>query len=262
MRFLPLGFSLLVITAIISSCSYKQDQLLFAKRTPVPDSVLQRTASIRNYRIKSQDILQIRNIENIKSIVDLNPRINAADATQNQLTIQPESYQVDDDGTVALTGLGHVPIAGLTRQEAEKKIEDLYKAKYFKDGSITIELKIINLIVTVLGEARTQGNIPLVKNKTTLVELLGQAGGLTERADQKDIKIIRTQGTSQLVMDVDLGDMKSLSNPVIMQSGDVVYIAENKRTIRAENNQSFLTWSQPVLLVMSTLALIFTLARK
>src|ERR1700744_1183395 len=136
MRFLYLCLVLFVFIAMMSSCALKQDQLLFAKRTTVPDSVLQQSStSMRNYRIKPQDILQIRNLENIKSIIDLNPKlVGSQDANQAGTTVQPESYQVDDDGTVALTGLGHVHIAGLTRQEAAKKIEDLYKEDYLKDG--------------------------------------------------------------------------------------------------------------------------------
>lgn len=262
MRPLNLGLFLLVISTVLTSCAYKQDQLLFAKRTPIPDSVLQSSASMRNYRIKPQDILQIRNLENIKSIIDLNPRLNAADLNTTPTTVQPESYQVDEDGTVALTGLGHVQIAGLTRQEAVRKIEDLYIDKYFKNGRITIDLRITNLNVTVLGEARAQGNYPLLKDKTTLIELLGQAGGLSEKADEKDIKIIRSQGGKQLVMDIDLGDLKSLANPVIMQSGDVIYIAQNRRAIRADKNQTFSTLLQPALLVLSTVVLVYTLVRR
>ena len=263
MRFLYLCLVLFLVTAMLNSCAYKQDQLLFAKGTAIPDSVLQKSnASMRNYQIKPQDILQIRNLENIKSIIDLNPRINTTDVSQINTNVQPETYQVDDDGMVALTGLGHVPIAGLTRQQAAKKIEDLYTAQYLKVGRVTIDLKITNLNITILGEAHTQGNFALLKDKTTLVELLGEAGGITERADEKNIKIIRSQNTGPLVMTVDLSDLKSISNPLIMQSGDVVYIAENKRAIQSDKNQTLSNIIQPIVLVLSTIAVVLALTRR
>lgn len=263
MRFLYSCLALFFVVVMLNSCALKQDQLLFAKKTTVPDSVLQKSsASMRNYRIKPQDILQIRNLENIKSIIDLNPRITNTDVSQNNSSVVPETYQVDDDGTVALTGLGHVAIAGLTRQEAAKKIEDLYTVKYFKEGKVTIDLKITNLNVTILGEVKGQGNFPLLKDKTTLIELLGEAGGITDRADEKNIKVIRAQNTAPLVMTVDLSDLKSISNPLIMQSGDVVYIAENKRAIQSDKNQTFSNIIQPIVLLLSTIAVVLALTRR
>jgi polysaccharide export outer membrane protein len=262
MRFLYFTYLLLGLICICSSCAYKQDQILFEQKKSIPDSILLKNiANIRNYRIKPQDILQIRNLQNVKSIIDLNPKISNADVAQAS-ALQPETYQVDDDGTVALTGLGHVPVAGLTRQEAAKKIEDLYSKEYLNANGIILELKIINLNVTILGEIKSQGNYALIKDKTTLIELIGQAGGLTDRANEKDIKVIRNQNGRPLILQVDLSDIISVANPVIMQSGDVVYITENNRAIRTDKNQNFTTLVQPGLLVFSTILLIFSLVRR
>jgi len=260
MRFSLPNYFILLLILICSSCAYKQDQILFEQKNPAPDSILQKNiANIRNYRIKPQDILQIRNLQNIKSIVDLDPKTSSS-SIQSVASTQSETFQVDDDGTVALTGLGHVPVAGLTRQEATKLIEDMYRNKFLKDDAVLIELKIANLKVTVLGEIKGQGNYPLIKDKTTLIEFIGEAGGLTDKADEKDIKIFR--GQSLKPIQVDLSDSRSIANPVILQSGDVVYIAENKRAIRADKNQNLSTVLQPGLLVFSTILLIFSLVRR
>jgi len=258
MRFSFFTYLVLALIVICSSCAYKQDQILFQQKNSIPDSVLlKNAANIRNYRIKSQDILQIRNLENIKSIVDTKPAVGT-----EQLSIQStvaESYQVEDDGTIALTGLGHIQVAGLTRQEATKKIEALYLDSLVK--SILLEVKITNLNVSILGEIKSPGNFSLKKDKTTLIELLSEAGSITEKADEKNIWVIRNQETKPLVMQVDLSDIRSITNPIIMQSGDVVYIPENIRAIRADKNQNLSTFLQPGLLVFSTLILIYSLVR-
>lgn len=259
MRFSFFTYLVLGLICICSSCAYKQDQILFERKNSIPDSIIQKNiANVRNYRIKPQDILQIRNLQNIKSIVDLHP--NVGNSTPLQITsTQPETFQVDDDGTIALPNLGHVPIAGLTRQEATKKIEDLYK----KDvNEVLIELKITNLKVTVFGEIKNQGNYPLTKDKTTVIELIGEAGGITEKANEKDVKIIRGQTSNPLIIPVDLSDIRSIANPILLQSGDVIYIAENKRSIRADKIQTFSTTIQPALLVLSTVLLIITFVRR
>jgi len=169
--------------------------------------------------------------------------------------------QVEEDGTVALTGLGHVAVVGLTRYEAQKKIEELYQKTFLKQPIIA--LRIINLKVTILGEIRVQGNYVLTKDRTTLIELLGEAGGLTERANEKNIKIIRGTEKNPKVTEIDLNNIRSINDPVsILQSGDIIYIAQNKRASRSDNLQNFSTIFQPVLILFNTALILFTLIHK
>jgi polysaccharide export outer membrane protein len=253
---------LLCITCIIalsSSCSYKQDQILFQKRAALAaDTVKQKTTTVNSYRIKPQDVLQIRNLQNIKYIVDEVPT-NALNTNGGNTAGTGQTYQVEEDGTVALPVIGHVQVAGLTRTEATKQIEGLYRKNLLKDP--IIELKVINLKVTILGEIGSQGNFPLVKDNTTLVELIGQAGGLTPSANEKNVKIIRGD-QQKTVTEIDLSNMGSISDPnAVLQNGDIIYIAKNKRAIRTDKLQNFNTLAQPAILLLNTALLIFSLTR-
>ncbi|WP_259065449.1 polysaccharide biosynthesis/export family protein [Mucilaginibacter sp. X4EP1] len=210
------------------------------------------------YRIKSQDILQVRNLQDIKYIA------NEAVAVSNGISNSPsqgQEFQVQDDGTVALPELGHIQVVGLTRGEAQKLIEDQYRKTLLKDP--IIDLKIINLKVTVLGEIKSQGNYVLTKDRTTLIEVIGQAGGLTDKGNEKDIKIIRGTEQNPKVIDVDLSSLGAVNDPkTILQSGDIIYVSQNKRGARADNLQNFSTVFQPVLLLFNTALIIFTLIHK
>ncbi len=173
-----------------SSCATKQQQLLFKQSAPIPDSARNQNSGngTSDYHIRSQDLLQIRNLQNIKYIVEETPTNTTAVIRRIYDFATGQTYQVEDDGSVALPVIGHVQVAGLTRAEAAKQIEDLYRKNVLKDP--IIDLKIINLKVTLLGEVKAQGNFPLVKDRTNLIEMIGEAGGLTERANEKNIKII------------------------------------------------------------------------
>jgi polysaccharide export outer membrane protein len=248
------------IVVLGSSCSYKQNQILFEKRASVVDTVSPK-AAIVSYRIQPQDILQIRNLQNLKYIVDEVPTSSASGSGNNATAGQGQTFQVEEDGTVALPAIGHVQVMGLTRTQATKLIEDLYRKNLLKDP--IIELKVVNLKVTLLGEVRSPGNFPIVKDNTTLVELIGQAGGLTPAANEKKIKIIRGKNNTQNVTEIDLSDINSLSDPrAYLQNGDIIYVAQNKRAIRTENLQNFNTWAQPALLLLNTALIIFTLSRQ
>jgi polysaccharide export outer membrane protein len=93
--------------------------------------------------------------------------------------------------------------------------------------------------------------------------MIGEAGGLTSRANEKNVKIIRGEQNNLQVTQIDLSDIKSISDPrSILQSGDIIYIAENKHAVYTDKNQNFVTTIQPGLLILSTAILIFTLIRR
>ncbi|HWZ35024.1 MAG TPA: polysaccharide biosynthesis/export family protein [Mucilaginibacter sp.] len=262
MRYLILVF--LFAALLSASCSYKQDQYLFEQKGAIAgikpaDSV----TNIANYHIRPQDILQITNVQNNRSIIDQQAGVTGGQSNpQNSQLITENSnntYTVDDDGTIGLPAIGRIPIAGLTRIEARKKIEDLY-SKELKHP--LLEVKITNLKVTVAGEVKVPGNVLLIKDHTTLIEIIGEAGGLTDKADEKTVKIIRTNQHSK-VDQFDLSNINTLSDPrIYVQNDDIVYVLQNKKAVRNTNLQNFSLIAQPVLLIINAALIIYTLAHR
>jgi len=258
MRYLILLF--LFASILSASCSYKQDQYLFEQKGAASIKPADSATNIANYRIRPQDILQITNVQNNRSIVDQQAGVSSPQQNvQSNTEYNNLSYTVDDDGTIGLPALGRVQIAGLTRTEARKRIEELYSKELKKP---LLEVKIANLKVNVTGEVRTPGNIPLIKDHTTLIEVIGEAGGLTEKADEKTVKIIRTNQHSR-VDQFDLSDINTLSDPrIYVQNGDIIYVLQNKKAVRNTNLQNFSLVVQPFLLVINLGLLIYTFAHK
>lgn len=251
---------------VFASCSYRQQQLLFEQRSAAADTSKINASSgsgTSEYLIRSQDILQIRNLQNARYIVDEVPNSASAGGAGSGNTIAGEgqTYQVEDDGTVALPLIGHVPVAGLTRAQAQKLVEDMYRKNVLVNP--IIDLKIVNLKVTVLGEVKLPGNYQLVKDKTGLVELLGQAGGLTDKANERTIKIIRGDPKKPEVMEVDLNKIETLGDPrIILQNNDIIYIAQNKRAVKNDQLQNVTTTLQPGLIILNTALIIYTLIHR
>lgn len=225
----------------------------------MPDTTSAKSSTnISNYRIKPQDILQIINVQNSKNLVDLTagaPGANTAATSQ-----QGENYQVEEDGTIALTGIGRVPVAGMTRVEARNYIENLYR-KTLKEP--LFELKITNLKVLLFGELKGAAPIMLTHDNTTLMEVIGQAGGLTDKADSKNVKIIRGGQKYPKTEIIDLTDIKTITDPrIIMQNNDIVVVSQNKRAVRAQKLQDFSTIASPVLLIFNTVLIVLSLTRR
>lgn len=255
-------FVFVLIGLLFSSCSYKQNQLLFEQTNTIPDSVYQKIhANISNYLIKPQDILQIRNMQESKNLIDMAAG-NTTQSANNPLTsLQGETYEVDEDGTVALTGIGRVRVAGSTRVQARKNIEELYNKKYLKDA--LFDVKLMNLKVTVLGEVKAPGNYTLTKDNTRLIDILGEAGGLTDRANEQNIQIIRGGMEHPDITTVNLREIKTIyDKKTILNNNDVINVAQNKTAIRTQKVQSFSVIVQPILLLVNTALIIFTLSRQ
>ena len=234
-------------------CSCKQ-QSLFQNRATVGSANREISTG---YQIKSQDLLQIRNLQNRRYIVD--EPTTSVTAMTNSDNSSGQTYLVEDDGTVALPILGDVKVAGLTRKEAADQIEMLYR-KDLRDP--IIELKIVNLKVTLLGEIRNQGNYNLVKDRTTLIEIISEGGGLTELASSKKVKIIRGGMEDPQIFEVDLRDVKALSDPrTILQNNDIIYIAKNSRAKRSDRLHSISSILQPIIILLNTALIIYTLNR-
>jgi polysaccharide export outer membrane protein len=249
---------------ICTSCSNKQYQVLFQQKNSIADSSYKSADAVSEYRIKPQDVIQVRNLQDTKYLVNTAPStaVNTNILGNGNTAGADQNYQVDDDGTVILPAIGRIKIAGYTRNEAQKVVEDNYRKNVLVNP--IIELKIVSLKVTMLGEIKGQGNYPLTKDHMTLIEMIGAAGGITEKANETNIKIIRGTEKNPKVILVDLGNIQSINDPrTILQNGDIVYIAQNKRAVRTDNLQSFTsTIFQPALLLFNTALIIFTLIHR
>ncbi len=252
--YLFLGFALM-------SCSYKPNQVLLQQKSIATDTPANKSyANISNYLIRPHDILQITNVQASKSLIDITAGVAQNNSAITAPQTQPANYVVEEDGTVALTGLGRIKIAGLTRIAARNYIEELYKKDILTNP--LLDVKIVNLKVNLLGEVSQPGQILLTHDNTTLIEIISQAGGLSEKADNSNIKIIRA-GSSPKTDIIDLSDAKILTDPrIIVQNEDIVIVAPNHRTIRNEKLQDFSSIASPLLLVINTALIVLTLIRR
>lgn len=268
-----LFYFLILFSVVFSSCGSRKQRALFnASADLVTDTIKQvyvvndQGISDAYYKIKVNDQLAIRNLQN-KEFGATNSAVSSSNTTtsrsagaatggaQNVL-----SYQVDLDGKVNLPAIGHVEVVGLSRREAAAKIEKLYGEKLLIDP--IIELTLVNLKVTMLGEFGRQGNFYMEKDNVNLIDMIGEAGGISKTADPKTLKIIRGDRSHPEIIYVNLNDINSLaSKKLILQNNDIIYIQETKSSALSQKLQSVNNIIQPLLVVVNLAVLIFTVTR-
>ncbi len=112
-------------------------------------------------------------------------QLGPGDSVNVQIFGQPDvtSAYVGEDGTISLPLVGDIPVAGMSPVEAAARIAKALKdGGYFVDPHVTIQVtEARSQLVSVIGEVGKVGRYP-VSPRTTIVELLVQAGGVKETA--------------------------------------------------------------------------------
>ncbi|HHG85628.1 MAG TPA: hypothetical protein ENJ82_12845 [Bacteroidetes bacterium] len=144
------------------------------------------------------------------------------------------SFLVDKGGMVSLPMLGRVEVKGLTKQEAQVKLEELYSAN-FKNPSV--EVSILGLSVAVQGEVRSPGVYQLQREKTTVLEMIATAGGITQYGKKKVVKVVRgiAQGVEPEIYIFDLRQLDAIeTSELILRDKDIIYVEPRDIRVFAE----------------------------
>ncbi len=137
--------------------------------------------------------------------------------------MQSEGILVDAKGYVVLPLIDKIKLAGLTQEEAARRITAKYKA-FLKIPTVYVE--VLNKRVYVVGEVRNPGPVKLDREKLTVLEAIASAGDLTDNAVRDNIIILSRNKQHKLYMrKVDLThfDNVALSN-MMLRPNDVVYV--------------------------------------
>lgn len=134
------------------------------------------------------------------------------------------SYVVDNQGNVNLSYVNKVPVGGKTAAQAADTIEAAYKnAEIFTNPTITINTQGMGRFVNVGGEVKAPSRVPFTPD-LTLMSAINAAGGPTEFANMKKVRLIR--GKEVMVVDT----KKILSNPALdipVKPGDQVFVEQS-----------------------------------
>ncbi|MEE1945120.1 polysaccharide biosynthesis/export family protein [Pedobacter sp. KR3-3] len=253
----------------MTSCAVRKGKTLFNAPSDIVTDTIKQVYVVNDqglgdlyYRIKVNDLLAVRNIQN-KEFGATSATVAATVTTTGAVNASGSnivSYQVDADGSVNLPAIGRVNVVGLTRREATAKLQQIYSEKLLVDP--IIELTVVNVKVTLLGEFNKQGNFLLERDNTTLIDILGEAGGISKNADPKTCKIIRGNRSNPEVIYVNLNDINSLgSKKLVLQNNDIILIQPTKSAALSEKLQSFNNIVQPLLVVINLAVLIYTFTR-
>ena len=108
----------------------------------------------------------------------------------------PHVEPINDDGTISLPEIGHVPAAGKTPGELQNDIHDLYVPKYY--NQLTVSVTSGDRVYYVNGEVKAPGR-QLYLGETTVTKAITSSGDFTDYANHHNVWLIR--GNKRLKVD-------------------------------------------------------------
>ena len=141
-----------------------------------------------------------------------------------------QSLQIRPDGKITLPLIGDVAAAGRTPIELRDSIVGALKA-YMESPTVTVIVTEATpppvAVVYVTGEVNKPGALTLAAGPMSVLQALAMAGGFTDFADKKDIRILRRGKNGMETLKFNYKDAlsdNSKHEPVQLQAGDTVIV--------------------------------------
>jgi polysaccharide export outer membrane protein len=183
-------------------------------------------------KLQPDDLLSIIvSAENPELTVPFNmPQIQGNyEINNNQNGIK--TYLIDNFGYIEFPVIGKMKLGGLTRTEATSKLVTAVSEYITKP---TVNLRILNFKVSVLGEVNKPSSFTLASERITLLEAISLASDLTIHGKRNNILIIREAEGKKTYNRIDITKSEFLNSPFYyLAQNDVVVVEPNKTRINA-----------------------------
>jgi polysaccharide export outer membrane protein len=162
-------------------------------------------------------------------------------------------YVIDADSTISFPILGKIKLGGLDKNDATNLM--VSKLQTYVNNP-TVNIRILNYKITVLGDVRNPGTFMIANERITLPQAIGLAGDLNITGIRHNIVIIRYINGKRTETRIDLTTDEIFNSSVYnLRQNDLVYVEPN----RAKINSSLFN-APNVGIAISVISLILTMA--
>lgn len=228
-----------------------QKEDLHKKDVPVDTTVRSYQPTSYDYRLQAEDIVYVR-FESLTpadyDFLNQNQMIQGGNFNLQMGAGLIMGELVDYEGNIPFPFLGKIKVGGLTVFEAQDKLQQI-AAQYLEKP--VVKVRLLNFRFTILGEVNREGTVTLMNNRVTMLEALGQSGGMTDLADRSKIKLIRQEHGETKIQYINLLDEDFINSPYYyIHQNDVLIVP----SLRQRPYRRY--FSQNLSLVISSLSLL------
>lgn len=138
--------------------------------------------------------------------------------------IAPTEIQVPETGLVTIHMGEQVQVADKMAADVSKEIRDLFTVKKQMYKRLSVNVQVLGRTVSVGGEVRTTGSFAF-EGGMTVLKAINRAGGFTEYADRRKVRITRVNG-QQIMVDCKMA-LKKPDLDVPLYPGDRIEVVRS-----------------------------------
>ena len=189
---------------------------------------------------KPDDLLQITVIsDDVKAAIPFNLPAVSVSTTTASVMGQPQQlpYLVDSKGEIDFPILGPIKVAGKSREEVIQLLKEKLSPGYIKNP--TINIRITNFKVNVLGDVAKPGAYTIPNERVTILDAISLAGDLNISGKRDNVLVTREEGNVKKEYRVDLRSKNLYTSPVFyLQQNDNIYVEHNYARIQSASSNS------------------------
>ncbi len=253
----------LIIFFLLNSCKPKENMIYMSNHNFEQETSQARYTGLK---IKEGDILEIvvsAFDENAVKPFNLSTVNSTNIPTDNGFSTKISQYIVSTEGYINFPVLGRVFCLGMTKQQLNEDLQERLKV-YLIDPMLDIRL--VNLNISVLGEVKNPGIKTAANERINLFQALAMAGDMTEAGDRTKVKLLRYSGETKkdIVVSLDFSDASIVNSPYYyLQQNDILYIEpdRNKQIAANSTNPNKALFWQLMTVAISVTALLIRFTR-
>ena len=265
MKKLSLFFTVSLLIALLSSCGSVKNIAYLQNSDTIN---YEKSKYLYDAKIMPKDELTITvNTTNAEASLPFNLLMQNAYQQGRTLstgggTLMP--YLVDTEGCINYPIIGRLHVAGLTKRECERLIQEKIQPYLAESENPIVTVRMSSYSISVLGEVARPGSYMVAREEINIFEALAQAGDLTIYGVRDRVKLIRKDASGKKeIHTLNLNDADIVNSPYYyLQQNDVVYVEPNK--VKAQNSSvgSMTTlWFSATSILISLTSLLYNILK-
>lgn len=147
----------------------------------------------------------------------------------------PIALMVSDSGEIEFPLIGRVKAVNKTCKQLARELRPMLEKEYFYKATVILGLDVVGTKargkVYLTGQLRTQGALDLMPDEAlTVSKAILRAGGLSDFADRKHVKLVRKQPdgkTKTTIVNLsEILDKGKLELDPVLEPGDLIVVPE------------------------------------
>ncbi|MGI4020899.1 MAG: polysaccharide biosynthesis/export family protein [Janthinobacterium lividum] len=220
-----INFSNIILILLLSSCSSYKNIPYFQDLNHTKSTKEQ----VENYSpltIQPADLLSINVSSRNPESSAIFSSVNGNNSNNSSADNPAIGYLVDQKGDIHLPLIGNLKVAGLTTNDLREKLNQTLLT-YYKDPVVNVRL--LNLKVSVFGDVLRPNIYTLPNERTTLTQALSLAGDLNITAMRNNIILVREEDGKRNYIPLDLTSKKLFESPYYyIKNNDEIYVQPDR----------------------------------